>query len=62
MPYEYNCYIIVLLDSHYVSPGVYIDAHLFHRLYPVIPINARVLTEDVVLDSYLIPKGVSVRP
>ncbi|KAL5020898.1 hypothetical protein ScPMuIL_000053 [Solemya velum] len=30
------------------------------RLYPVIPINARVLTEDVVLDSYLIPKGTCV--
>lgn len=27
------------------------------RLYPVIPIGARITTDDIVLDGYLIPKG-----
>ncbi len=30
------------------------------RLYPPIPINARVAQDDIVVDNYLIPKGVSV--
>ncbi|XP_064599218.1 cytochrome P450 27C1-like [Liolophura sinensis] len=30
------------------------------RLYPVIPINARVLTKDCILDNHLIPKGTCV--
>lgn len=34
---------------------------LFFRLYPVIPANARVITEgDIQVGGYLIPKNVSV--
>lgn len=29
------------------------------RLYPTVPTNARVLTEDTFVDGYLIPKKVS---
>lgn len=36
-------------------------AILFSRLYPVIPANARVITErDIQVGGYLIPKNVSV--
>lgn len=30
------------------------------RLYPVVPINARVMTEDTVLNGYLIPKDTCI--
>lgn len=39
----------------------YILELLFSRLYPVIPANARVITErDIQVGGYLIPKNVSV--
>lgn len=39
----------------------YIIERLFSRLYPVIPANARVITErDVQVGGYLLPKNVSV--
>lgn len=30
------------------------------RLYPIVPTNARVLTEDTFVDGYLIPKKVGI--
>ena len=32
------------------------------RLYPTIPINARVTQDDMVIGNYHVPSGVSVKP
>lgn len=32
----------------------------FFRMFPVIPINARVMQEDTILNGYVIPKNVSL--
>lgn len=38
-----------------------VNVTLFVRLYPVIPANARVITErDIQVGGYLIPKDVSI--
>ncbi|XP_069111936.1 cytochrome P450 27C1-like [Argopecten irradians] len=50
------------IDYHELQDASYVKAIVKEtlRIYPVLPINARVLTEDTVIGNHLIPKGTCI--
>jgi len=53
----YNCATTIIISIKFIS---YRNSMCF-RLYPLVTMNCRILSEDIVLNGYRIPKEVKLR-